>query len=282
MQKNLTADILFKLGEVFKKNSWDIEKNHDNSIYNRFVSVLAELSNEEQKLILELTERFMIIDWTLYPKHFKNLIQIIEKDHSINIAQVSNIYIVPLTNPKQVSNSKSSNIVSYMLKSNKFFKHSSILSNINICYQNDLELCLNINNEASIILIVDDFIGTGNTGYAAINYLINEKGIDKSKIFVLSIVVMTHGFQKISSLGVKVFYSLLMNKEISENKAYDQSQINEKLQLMRQISNKIKAPKNYKLGYQDSEALIQMIRTPNNTFPFFWKDKGGRKAPFPR
>ena len=37
------------------------------------------------------------------------------------------------------------------------------------------------------------------------------------------------------------------------------------------------------LGYKASEGLVSMIRTPNNTFPFFWyKTKDGEYGPFSR
>ena len=31
-----------------------------------------------------------------------------------------------------------------------------------------------------------------------------------------------------------------------------------------------------------TEALITLIRTPNNTFPFYWADKNGNHAPWGR
>ncbi len=51
---------------------------------------------------------------------------------------------------------------------------------------------------------------------------------------------------------------------------------------MESIEKKIKPHKNEKLGFKSSEALITLIRTPNNTFPVFWKQKKDRIAPFPR
>ena len=50
--------------------------------------------------------------------------------------------------------------------------------------------------------------------------------------------------------------------------------------------DKIKANKELYLGYKESEGLVTMIKTPNNTFPFYWfeKKKEGKHttAPFPR
>ncbi len=52
---------------------------------------------------------------------------------------------------------------------------------------------------------------------------------------------------------------------------------------MEEIEDKMSVKRNYRLGYGQSEALVTMCRTPNNTFPVFWEEKGNMKlAPFPR
>lgn len=41
----------------------------------------------------------------------------------------------------------------------------------------------------------------------------------------------------------------------------------------------------FQFGYDHSEALVKMIRTPNNTFPVYWLQKRGGAVPvvpFPR
>jgi hypothetical protein len=40
---------------------------------------------------------------------------------------------------------------------------------------------------------------------------------------------------------------------------------------MKKIEEKLNVEKKYLFGYKRSEALISLIRTPNNTFPVFWK-----------
>lgn len=77
-----------------------------------------------------------------------------------------------------------------------------------------------------------------------------------------------------------MYTHLTFNKGITDN--YTEEELSEKLMLMNTIESKIKVHKNEKLGFKGSEALISLIRTPNNTFPVFWKERKGRKAPFPR
>ena len=55
---------------------------------------------------------------------------------------------------------------------------------------------------------------------------------------------------------------------------------------MHAIEGAIKVSSDYNFGYKQSEALVRMIRTPNNTFPIYWyrdkKKKINIYAPFPR
>jgi hypothetical protein len=52
---------------------------------------------------------------------------------------------------------------------------------------------------------------------------------------------------------------------------------------MEHIEKNLDIPDDYLFGYKKSEALVTMIRTPNNTFPVFWYNKKNEdNAPFPR
>ena len=64
---------------------------------------------------------------------------------------------------------------------------------------------------------------------------------------------------------------------------YTDEEAEHRLKLMEEIEDKMSVKRNYRLGYGQSEALVTMCRTPNNTFPVFWEEKGNMKlAPFPR
>ena len=67
---------------------------------------------------------------------------------------------------------------------------------------------------------------------------------------------------------------------------YEGNDLSTKSTIMTEIERLIPKVKNYKFGFEKSEALVTMAKTPNNTFPVFWKDfqKKGKlyKAPFAR
>ena len=54
-------------------------------------------------------------------------------------------------------------------------------------------------------------------------------------------------------------------------------------ELLTQIENTLGVEEEFRLGFGGSANLITLIRTPNNSLPLFWLDKGrSHTAPFPR
>jgi hypothetical protein len=75
-----------------------------------------------------------------------------------------------------------------------------------------------------------------------------------------------------------------MLKGISESTAIENKVA--ALKIVDRIEKRLRITEKFFRGYGQSEALVKMIRTPNNTFPLYWcdKTKKGDKwpAPFPR
>ena len=73
----------------------------------------------------------------------------------------------------------------------------------------------------------------------------------------------------------------MKKKGISDK--YSDTELSKKIKLMEHIEKNLDIPDDYLFGYKKSEALVTMIRTPNNTFPVFWYNKKNEdNAPFPR
>ena len=53
--------------------------------------------------------------------------------------------------------------------------------------------------------------------------------------------------------------------------------------LLKHIETSLGVEEDFKFGYGHSANLISLLRTPNNSLPIFWLDKGrSHSAPFPR
>ena len=80
---------------------------------------------------------------------------------------------------------------------------------------------------------------------------------------------------------ITVFSYLHFKRGISDR--YVGEQLDTYSRIMTHIEDKLKVAAKDRFGYNQSEALISLIRTPNNTFPVFWKSYGKNKiVPFPR
>lgn len=280
IEKKLSAEIFSKLIAIFDKKSWEIEDDSNEvSLFNRFSSTLSELSYDQQLLILELTERFTQIKIEEYLIYIKKVLEKLVKDQKVDITNINNIYIAPLISPEDFGKSKSSTMVQYVIRN--IIKTIPELAFKRIIYTEGLQVeSEQINQEDSILFLVDDFVGTGETALSAINYLNNIKSIDDKKVVILTIAALEIGMELVQSLEILIYTGLVFNKGISD--FYPPEIVSEKISLMESIEVKIKAHKNERLGYNRSEALLTLIRTPNNTFPVFWKEKKNRIAPFPR
>ena len=89
---------------------------------------------------------------------------------------------------------------------------------------------------------------------------------------------MNEGVKILNSNGYTVYSAVQCNKGLSENGTIEQ------IEMMKSIEDQIRIDEVFRFGYHSSEALVKMMRTPNNTFPIYWFHKRNRNkyAPFPR
>ena len=136
-----------------------------------------------------------------------------------------------------------------------------------------------------IIVLVDDYVGTGSTLSETIEEIKKQNNeITNENFVVLSIAMQNETYKNLKKIGIKCCVSNIIKKGITEY--YTGEQLIEKINVMNKIENYIPKIKGYRMGYKKSESLITLIKTPNNTFPIFWKNFTKRnvefKAPFSR
>ena len=133
------------------------------------------------------------------------------------------------------------------------------------------------------LILVDDYIGTGNTLAKTLEQISKNPSI-ATKFAILSISMQKQAAALLNDKGITYYTAYIENRGISDN--FAEEKLVEKLGVMTKIENRIPNIKDYRFGYEKSEALITLIKTPNNTFPVFWKGilhKGVEfQAPFQR
>lgn len=145
------------------------------------------------------------------------------------------------------------------------------------------------NNEHKNLILIDEFIGTGNTAKNQVTTLRRvyaDKGINDINISVFGVAGTSAGLELLKSHNINVTVAVELGKGISDK--YEGEDREEKLKLMIALesilSDSYAGRDMPQLGYGKSEALYarEYGNTPNNVFPIFWwrflKDNTERKT----
>ncbi|WP_315112544.1 phosphoribosyltransferase [Clostridium intestinale] len=286
----ITPYIIEKATEVFNKNKWNIKQNETEEQinwqmrFNMYCSMLSRLDKPQQELVLELTQDYEYISSSNYMAQLYLLLTKLYKENYENIKQYNKVYVMPLIAPndKALNKVKSSTHLAYLFFVTEL-AYNEYIKGIDFIRIEKLDaLPKGINSKCgSIIFLVDDFIGTGDTALDALKEL-KDAGISNNKIIIVSILGMSLGIDKLRKMGIKVFSLFIKDRGITDK--YDGKELEQKKAIMRSIEEDMNIVTKLNFGYQGSEALVTMARTPNNTFPVFW-DTGKKNqyiAPFPR
>lgn len=267
---NIDANTLQKLSQLFDKKQWNKMVNSQNGIFNRYIRTLSMMDKACQKLMLDLTSRFIYIHGTEYEICLAELINNISSkypSYDLLIARDFQCYYT-----KKV---KSSSFVFYTIEGPdvkmRLNKVPTFLEDIDKTEKRGIE-------QNTILVIVDDFVGTGKTMSSAVNDYMVYLSIPKDRIVVLTIAIMASGLTRLNNKGIKVEYHTILNRGISDY--YKGKDLKRNRELMTKIEDGLSnLNPDYRFGYLQSESLICMERCPNNTFPVYWL---GKNSPYER
>lgn len=288
----LTPQMLDKLILLFEMKNWDIDRD-PNMPFERFSANLARLEEVDQNFILEITEKYNVYRLAHYEDMLNDCLFKLNQlayfgNKSITVCpllpyveKMKNIEGKVIRYNSGEKRVKSSNLVCYLFKSNQI-SYKNYLKDTKIEVLNYLEDqdILKLKTGESRLLLVDDYIGSGKTAVDTVeSYL--KLGVPLKNITILSLLIDEHGKRQLKNLGCKIVYSNFENHTIKNDDGNVDEETREQIE---RIAKKLKVAKSYRYGYADTMALVSLVRTPNNTLPFFWfeKKEKGWYAPFPR
>ena len=277
---------IFELASIFKEKGWIIEESTDDeySIFDLFCERLQSLeSDSDRDLIMELTKNYLVVNVDEYCKYLMKVFKNFIEDNKYLLDDLDTIHIFPIQDKDYFDKTKSGNIICYFLQGIPFRKFS-VFRDKRVRLIETFSGLEKHKDEIKTLILVDDFVGSGDTALACINTK-KKKGITKDKINVLTLVLQECGKKAVEGYGVPIYASVIKNKAISDN--YEHKEAEKKVEQMKKISKQIRVKEhNLYLGYKESEALVTMNKTPNNTLPFYWyegkKDGNIILAPFAR
>lgn len=271
---SLTINRLVQLRALFEAKRWEIEVGTEISCFDRYVKTLSYLNDSQQVFMLNLSQRFLRIPQSNYLEH------LIAPAKRLREAYPDKTLIFTACLKKEdIGKIKSSTVVLYQFKGTTI-KTKVNLGRFRVVDEINTITAMQINPGGTQIVLVDDFIGTGETASSAAAYVRELLlTVNNDDICVLSIVTMQIGQAVLESQGIKVFSSLVCKKGISDY--YSGPQLAKAKTTMEGIEKTIKnLHPEFRFGYKQSEALVCMERCPNNTFPIYWLTKG--VAPYER
>ena len=279
---NIDFVTIRKLKKIFADKNWHLPNETEikgldeieiedifpyQSIYNKFVRLLSCLGKDEQRLILDLSEDFLHCPTLKYRFLFKEALSQIS---SVEIENVTSIFLIPLLSPREFGQTKSSVEALYSFQYSVLRKIEPFKNKSSFSYTSPLLIRQEHSaRKNSLIIYFDDFIGSGETVLNALNFYEWNLKNDTDKVVIVSLVAQENGLQNISQAGYTCYSAIKRNRCISDSEKFENKF--KTIRAIRKIENRMKVKKDYRLGYKRTQALVSMIRSPNNTLPIYWQ-----------
>lgn len=266
---NLKPEELIRLKEIAD------EKSFPESTFNSLCKAYAKLNDSQKSLYIDLLKRFLYIPFYKYPEELA-----VATDKFIQKCKTHKIYIYNGFSNKDYGKVKSNYLVSYQfraigLKSRVNFagREVKVLHSIKELLQID-------DDEKCILVLVDDFVGSGDTMEKAFSYIHHRLKIHNKSIkqfAVICLVAMKSAVARLWKSKIPIYCSHILEKGISDY--YEGEDLERAIVIMKEMERQNHISEYNSFGYGKSEALVCMERCPNNTFPIF---RYGRNAIFKR
>lgn len=273
---------LLEVQQLFERQNWNADlADEAERLVQTFCQMLSLLSEDERNLILHLSDEYLVVRCNRYPGLVTKLLNRVDP---ATIAASSQVYVIPIACPKDVQShrTKSGNVICYLAKA---FIPSMLpfAGKVMAVADSLISLESESKKDGRLLLFVDDFIGTSDTAFKFLDYYEEKCKAPTDKAVVLSLVVQNAGATQIEARGYPVISEFRRQKGISGSRILNV--IPRALAIMDALEKRLNVSADYWRGYGNSEALVSMIRTPDNTFPVYWWtgqiDGKPWPAPFP-
>lgn len=276
-----TIESISQLNKIFKTKKWS-ERDIDEFVFDNFCKLLDNVNEEQRVLIIELAEKYQWISFAEYPERILATLENVEDD---KIKNLKTIYLFPVIKLEDEGGYKSGQFLIYQIKA--FKRHLKKYTNVKFKYVSKFEHFTNpdfqLKKDESIFLI-DDYVGSGETLNACLSVIKKNPAISNDKLNIITLAIQNETAENVEEQGISIYSDYYSPKGLSD---YNNSPtLEEKIKIMLELEKMIPGGSHFSLGYGESEALITLARTPDNTFPIFWmKHRIGKTkfdAPFSR
>ena len=280
MDKKVNLDSILQLFNLFTEKNW-IHMDSYKEVLTRFGNLFESLNPEQTELLLELVERYI---WLSFGEYQNLLRKLFIELYETKLQSVSKLYLFPIKRVNDEDELKSGDIIQYMLKGVlSFIDKYAIIEKVPLNkfdQLNNENLQLKKNEH---IVFIDDYIGSGKTLQSTLDVASKNSSIENN-FSILSTIIQEDTILMLKEREINVLYGKSMKKGITNY--YKDDDLKNKIRIMTEIEERIPLVGRFSFGFEKSEGLATLIRTPNNTFPIFWKEHEYKREkvrpPFPR
>lgn len=268
----MKANELLQIGEIFRKQGWPINRDMSSQFpdaFERFCRMCSRLDQAQRKLIFEITPSYLWIlrhqDQDLFLKAWDEFLKYVPPD-------AASINVLPLIKPGS-SHPKSADAIWYNMA--KGFEANLRIGvsprNLRIMKKAG-DFGRKYAGPRTTLVLIDDYVGSGDSAIKMIKHLQSKyPQMLETKLFVLALAAQKQAAIQFATHKVTLITNFVLPRGISENP--NLTNISEALDVMDKIGRKLGIPKKDRLGYEKTEALLTLTRTPNNTFPIYWTNR---------
>lgn len=256
----LSRAMFTKVLEMTINQPWLMEKQ------NPLIDLIDECEgDEQQQLVFELLERFTYLEAPDFHQAIQGIADYIQVTLGLGPDDAA---ISASDNGKYAD---SSQFVAYSLKAGAKWNAPNWSTNSFVANLTHLVASAEKGN----LVLVDEFVGTGETAEKKVSWLRNElaKSGATPKIYFGVVAAMEAGLERIRPTVDGVFAAHLLTRGISD--FYPTGEIEQRLNAMLALEQQLGPEtrrgtlKRHSLGYKKSESLYSRANgnTPNNVFP---------------
>lgn len=264
------VDWIADLVERKKWDAFDYDAHPNKTVHQAINDLVVNLTASEAQLALELLEDYLII------KDYRGAARKLML--SIKDSVGTDRTIISPVRDYGSTNTKSGQALHYDMSN---FTTLFAANQVTMC---DDPRSTDCQEHEGPHVAVDDFIGTGSQFFKMRDQVLST--CNRFPITHVAVIcIQEQALERIEAKGFTVIALEVRPKAISKLAERTDKDLNKLYAAYDALEAKARPAPRAKRGWDQSEALVTLKSTPNNTLPIFWiegKGKRGWPAPFPR
>ncbi|NQE51793.1 hypothetical protein RC52_25445 [Herbaspirillum rubrisubalbicans] len=282
--QTLDLQTVGQLEQLWTEKGWEFARpGESEAAFERFCRMLEHIPLPARELVIELTKTFSVYSLNNY---INLMISAFGKIDALYLKDIEKLVVAPLLNPAddRSGKAKSGHVLPYLAMHGALNTVAELESKEILALASPKEISRYLDDRRTLVILIDDFVGSGATAKAAVWDVEDKLSKERHNLLVVALVGMRHALAFLSDHKIIAVCGEILTKGIAENDFIEDKQA--AYAAIDGISADLDIAAEYYRGYLESEALVRLLRTPDNTFPMYWctqkLDKSPWPAPFPR